>query len=172
MVASRAVLAATGCTLAVAGLIVFFRWARADLYPVSDQAILEIYTLHAVRGLWLLGPYSQFGWHHPGPLYFYLLAPFYALSSHKTIALHVGAFAINIGSLCGIAYLLMRNASAMVTCLVVLLFGVYLSRLEPVMTSYWNPHIVMLPSALFGQCGNESWMSSARRTLHSNNPME
>jgi hypothetical protein len=149
MVASRAVLGVIGSTLAVAGLVVFFRWASADLYPVSDQAILEIYTLHAVRGPWLLGPYSQFGWHHPGPLYFYLLAPLYSLSGHKTIALHMGAFAINLGSVCGVAYLLLRNASAMVTWLAVLLVGAYLSRLEPLMTSYWNPHVVILPSMLF-----------------------
>ena len=142
-------LAATASGLGVAGLTAFFRWASADLYPVSDQAILEIYTLHAVRGFWALGPYSQFGWHHPGPLYFYLLAPFYALSGHKTIALHIGAFAINMLSLCGIVYLLIRNASAAVTCLAVLMMGFYLSRLEPVMTSYWNPHIVILPSALY-----------------------
>jgi hypothetical protein len=36
------VLGVIGSTLAVAGLVVFFRWASADLYPVSDQAILQI----------------------------------------------------------------------------------------------------------------------------------
>src|SRR5262245_9076293 len=81
--------------LPIAALSVFFRWATGDVYPVGDAAILEIYTLHAVRGFWTLGPYSQFGWNHPGPLYFYLLAPFYVLSGQKTVALHVGAFSIN-----------------------------------------------------------------------------
>jgi len=142
-------LCALGGGLVVAGLTAFFRGSSGDLYPVSDQAILEIYTLHAVRGFWTLGPYSQFGWHHPGPLYFYLLAPWYALSGHKTIALHVGAFVINLLSLCGMAYVLVRQTAPLVACLAALGLGVYVSRLEPVLTSYWNPHIVILPSTLY-----------------------
>jgi len=38
---------------------------------VSDGAILEIYALQALEGKLLVGPYSRFGWHHPGPGYFY-----------------------------------------------------------------------------------------------------
>jgi len=81
-------LCALGSGLVVAGLTAFFRWSSGDLYPVSDQAILEIYTLHAVRGFWTLGPYSQFGWHHPGPLYFYLLRIFRLLFGDSEVQSH------------------------------------------------------------------------------------
>lgn len=135
--------------LLIATLSVFFLWAAGDLYPVGDEAILEIYTLHAVRGFWALGPYSQFVWHHPGPLYFHLLAPFYLLSGQKTIALHVAAFSLNLLSLCGVAYSVSRYATSGVACGAVLALGVYLYRLEPVISSYWNPHIVILPAALY-----------------------
>lgn len=46
--------------------------------PTSDTAVIEIYTLLASQGDLLLGPYSRFQWHHPGPFYFFLMAPFYA----------------------------------------------------------------------------------------------
>ena len=43
--------------------------------PASDFALLELSTDEALRGTQLLGPYSRFGWRHPGPAYFYLQAP-------------------------------------------------------------------------------------------------
>lgn len=136
-------------TLLVAGFSVFFRWSSGDLHPFGDPAILELYTLHAVRGVWYLGPYSQFGWHHPGPSYFYLLAPLYLLSGEKTIALHVGAFAINLLSLSAIGCTLYRYASTAVFCAGTLVLGAYVLRLEPIISNYWNPHIVILPAALY-----------------------
>jgi hypothetical protein len=35
---------------------------------VGDAALLELNVISALRGDQLLGPYSQYGWHHPGPL--------------------------------------------------------------------------------------------------------
>ena len=128
---------------------VFFDSAAGDVYPVGDSAMLEMYTLHAARGLWTLGPYSQFGWHHPGPLYFYLLAPLYGLSGEKTLALHAGAFAINLLSLCTIAYALIRYAAPGVCGVAAAAIGLFLFRVQPVFSSYWNPHIVLLPAAGF-----------------------
>jgi hypothetical protein len=128
---------------------VFFDWAAGDVYPVGDSAMLEIYTTHAVSGIWTLGPYSQFGWHHPGPLYFYLLAPLYVLSGEKTIALHVSAFAINLLSLCAIAYVLIRYAAPGVACAAAVALSLYVFRLQPIIASFWNPHIVILPAATF-----------------------
>ena len=50
----------------------------------------------ATRGRLLVGPYSRFGWNHPGPFYFYFQAPLYALSGHKAASLYAGALAINL----------------------------------------------------------------------------
>src|SRR5690348_17774394 len=52
---------------------------------------LESYTLYASRAQLLVGPYSRYGWHHPGPLYFYLLAPVYTLAGKSTPGLSAGA---------------------------------------------------------------------------------
>jgi hypothetical protein len=142
-------LAIVAGALLVAVPLVFFATAIDAVFPVGDVAMLEIYTLHASNGIWPLGPYSQFGWHHPGPLLFYLLAPLYLLSGDKTVSLHVGALAINLLSLCGLGYALMRFATPSVALAAVVALGVYLSGVESVITSYWNPHVVFLPAATF-----------------------
>ena len=49
-------------------------WTGAFDHPQKDTALAELYTRHAARGDLLLGPYSRFGWHHPGPLLYYLYA--------------------------------------------------------------------------------------------------
>src|ERR1043166_6073345 len=59
----------------------------SNFYPQGDMAVLEIGTLHASTGAQLLGPYSRFHWNHPGPLYFYLLVPFYVLSGRQSWSL-------------------------------------------------------------------------------------
>ena len=138
-----------GVALLIAVPATFFASAGTDVYPVGDSAMLEIYTRHAASGIRMLGPYSQFGWHHPGPLFFYLLAPLYLLSGGKTVALHAGAFTINLLSVCAIGWVLIRCARPAVAATVLAVLGLYLFRLEPVISSYWNPHVVMLPAASF-----------------------
>jgi hypothetical protein len=67
-------------------------------FPLADIAVLEIYTREALTGRLLVGPYSRMGWHHPGPLYFYLAAPIYALGAAKTAALSAAAFVLSLTS--------------------------------------------------------------------------
>jgi hypothetical protein len=137
-------------SLAIAGLLLVFvlpgyLQSAPQAYPVSDGAVIELYTLHAIRNFWHTGPYSQFGWHHPGPLLFYLLAPFYALSHLRTFGLQVGAFAINLASLLTIVLLLLRRATPGVASIGIVGVGIYVFRLTPLAASYWNPHIVAFP---------------------------
>lgn len=130
------------------GAAVFCDWAGGETYPVGDSAILELYTRHAAHGAWALGPYSQFGWNHPGPLLFYLLAPLYLFSGEKTIALHLGAFAINLLSVSAIVLVLLRYSAPGIAAAAAAAIGLYLYRLL-LISSFWNPHIVILPAAAF-----------------------
>src|SRR5689334_7708759 len=84
--------------LAAAAAIAATRHAAPN-FPVSDLAVGESYTILASQGRLLVGPYSRFSWHHPGPIYFYLLAPFYKALGSRTIGLEVGALAINMCSM-------------------------------------------------------------------------
>jgi hypothetical protein len=71
----------------------------APNFPVSDLAVTETYTILASQGRLLVGPYSRFSWHHPGPIYFYLLVPFYKALGSRTLGLQVGALAISLCSM-------------------------------------------------------------------------
>jgi hypothetical protein len=152
--ASTRLIAVVG--LAIAGVFV---WAlrlcsiartAAPTWPTNDGAMIELYTVHASHAAQFLGPYSQYGWHHPGPMLFYLLAPFYALSNHATFGLNAGALVINITSLAAIAWLAARRtrgpsslpAFSVGLSLLVMLF---ILRVPDVLTSTWNPHVALLP---------------------------
>jgi hypothetical protein len=72
----------------------------------------------------------------------------YVFSGEKTLALHAGAFLINLLSVSAIVLVILRYATAGVSCAAAAAIGVYLYRL-PIIASFWNPHIVILPSAAF-----------------------
>ena len=137
-----------GLLLAVvvcAALVLLSRRA-ADAPSTSDTAVIESYTLLASRAELLVGAYSRFQWHHPGPLYFYVLAPFYVLSGEKTAGLHAGAAAISIGSLALVAAVLVRRRGT----LAVLVGGslaLLAWRAAEATASPWNPHVPLLPMA-------------------------
>ncbi len=65
-----------------------------DVLFTGDGAALELRVLRAVRGVQFLGPYSRFGWSHPGPAYFYLASPFYELFGERGPALNLFAMAV------------------------------------------------------------------------------
>jgi hypothetical protein len=66
-----------------------------DVLFTGDGAALELRVLQAGRGVQFLGPYSLFGWSHPGPAYFYLALPFYELFGERGPALNLFALVVN-----------------------------------------------------------------------------
>ena len=91
-----------------------------------------------------MGAYSRFQWHHPGPLYFFLIAPFYALSGDKSTGLNAGAVAVSIAAMAIVAAVLMRRrpALAMFCSAALVLFA---WRASEAVASPWNPHVTLLP---------------------------
>src|SRR5262245_61181684 len=61
----------------------------------GDFALLEQATRHVWRGETLVGASSRFRWHHPGPLFFFLVAPFQAVFGEASTGLYVGTCAVN-----------------------------------------------------------------------------
>ena len=71
--------------LMVPYLVVAAPWYRSGWFPVQDQAVIDM----RVADLWsgeppLLGAFSRYGWSHPGPVFFYVLAPFRLLGADAT----------------------------------------------------------------------------------------
>lgn len=125
---------------------------QPNVAPVADHAVLEMYVRETKNSLLTFGPYSRFGWHHPGPAMFYILAPFYWLISTKNqIGLMIGAGTINIAS----AVLIVRslfdtNVSVEIRRLIaVVLLAVAGYVSFQTLTDPWNPFITLIPFLLF-----------------------
>jgi hypothetical protein len=74
LLTDRARVASWACLGAAAAFAVAMTLrGRPETYPAGDLAVAELYVVHTLRTAWPLGPYSQFYWHHPGPLMFQLL---------------------------------------------------------------------------------------------------
>lgn len=131
-------------TFALAG----FARQTAPYAPIGDLALIESYTIDASSGQLLVGPYSRFGWHHPGPLYFYVLAPFYELAGRRTVALSAAALWINLASLLALASILWSFGRGRLAVVTMTLMALYLYRVQVILASPWNPHVLVLPTLL------------------------
>jgi hypothetical protein len=118
------------------------------VFPEGDGAVMELSVLRAERGQELLGPYSRFGWHHPGPLYSYLQLPFYELFHRQYSALKIGAVAIATASVAGSMAIAGRfGGVGMLSWTFVVLTALH-SQYDWFIGSPWNPYVTILPYML------------------------
>ena len=115
--------------------------------PAGDIALIETSTIHAANGDQLLGPYSRFGWNHPGPLYFYVQAPFYVMSGYRSAGLSAGALVINLAALGLLVRVCMRASSGGFLAVAISMASVLFTyRASEMLASQWNPHVLVLPT--------------------------
>ncbi len=119
---------------------------RERIVPWGDDALLEAKVREVGHHLVLLGPYSRFQWHHPGPALFYLLAVPYRILGSRSFALNVGALLVASASIALIAWLVWRRVGAAGVWWTMAVVGIYLWALGPdVLRTPWNPWITILP---------------------------
>lgn len=88
------------------GMIVAQTWTW---YPPSDYGLIELSTRDVGTHTPLVGPFSRFGWNHPGPLLFWTLAPPYRLFGAEPAGLFVGAGSVNLAAIGASATILYRR---------------------------------------------------------------
>jgi hypothetical protein len=112
----------------------------------GDFAFLELATRSALRCKAMVGPYSRFGWDHPGPAAFYWFAPFYEASGQQAAALGVAAAAIFGASLAVVIVACRRAAGpwAGVAAAVVCGWLVEVWGWRSIGNA-WNPVVVVAP---------------------------
>jgi len=122
--------------------------ARAADRVVTSQdiAVIELYTDLASHGRLLLGPYSRFGWHHPGPLYFYLQAPLYGASNRAGASLFTGAVAINVVAFSILLWTILRQGRPVLATVVGIACLAVALRSPRLLASPWTPHVTILPT--------------------------
>ncbi|HLM17971.1 MAG TPA: hypothetical protein VK549_09135 [Acidimicrobiia bacterium] len=130
-------------------VVLLFRSPFHHWTPVGDVATAglrtaEVGTSHTP----LVGPYSHFGWAHPGPLLYEILAVPYRLLGGRTAGLLVGALLINALAIVIVVSRLFRTFGLAVAFLGAAVFGMMTWSLGTSLLWYpWNPNLCVLPFA-------------------------
>jgi len=134
----------------VPALTILARFAFRDVLLTGDFAAIDA----RVRDVWsgtlpLLGPYSN-GFSHPGPLYFYVLAPLDWLFGGASWTIVAGGALLHIVAIALAARLAWRRGGLGLTLLVLATFALStLGATDRLLLDPWNPHIAMPFFVLF-----------------------
>jgi hypothetical protein len=113
---------------------------------IGDSAIIQIYADDIPGKLPLVGVYSRFDFHHPGPFLFYLVAiPVHIFGAY---GLALTASAVAIASLGGILFTMYRRGGAGLFAIGVVLNVILMRSMALDVLSAWNPYILILPFGL------------------------
>ncbi|MBI2705175.1 MAG: hypothetical protein HYX32_07800 [Actinobacteria bacterium] len=122
--------------------------------PGGDRAVIELHVRDVGQKTPLVGPYSRYGWSHPGPLVYWVLAIPYRVLGSASSALLSATVVLNLVSVAGtlaIAWRRGRLPLLAMTALAISLLGRFL--LATTLTDPWNPYVTVLPVLLFISLG-------------------
>jgi hypothetical protein len=114
--------------------------------PTGDYGLIELHAMDVPANLPLFGVYSRFGFHHPGPLLFVLLAG--PVRLFGSTGLLLGAALVNAAAVVGAVIVLRRRGG--IPLLVIGTLGLVLLELAASgqLTDPWNPFVPMFPFVL------------------------
>jgi hypothetical protein len=121
----------------------------SEYHPSGDQAIIELNVRDVFHAPPLLGPYSRFGWFHPGPALYYALALPYWLTGGSSASLAFAALVLNALAVVGILLIARRRGGLAVLLLTGLIVEVLVLRLGAQFTrDVANPYVTVFPFLL------------------------
>lgn len=117
--------------------------------PSGDWAVLTMRVEDVGRHTPLVGPYSRFGWNHPGPLMYWLLAVPYHLFGDRPEALLAAAATLNALTVAALSAVAWRRGRLPLVALTMAATAILIHAMGPAMIrDPWNPFITLLPLAL------------------------
>jgi hypothetical protein len=144
----RLAVALTLVPLAVSALHLSVRYGNA-YKPGGDLALAELWMRDVGRRPVLVGLISRDGWHHPGPVAYYLMALPYRLLGSRATAVDVAALAVNAAAVTGIATYARRRGGAALMLISLLGCALLMRSLgADEVRLPWNPYVTVLPYAL------------------------
>lgn len=118
--------------------------------PWGDQGAIQLATDRAARFTQLVGPYSRFGWSHPGPLWFYLLAGPYRLFGGTGRALAAATVVVTGVAAVGVVVVVSRFGGASAGRWAAAAVVAEVAVLGPAtVAQVWNPVAIIVPTTLF-----------------------
>jgi hypothetical protein len=139
------------CTLLpfLASAIRLAAGAGSGYHPFADIATIESLVRDVGHHWLLVGPYSRFGWFHPGPALYYLLAVPYRFSGGSSGSLAFATLCLNAAAVSGILLVARRRGGRillLITAVAVLLLMRSLGA--QFLRDPWNPYVTVLPFLL------------------------
>ncbi|MCU0312364.1 MAG: hypothetical protein MUE36_15640 [Acidimicrobiales bacterium] len=125
--------------------------ALGDVWrPSGDWAVLALRVSDVGNGSPLVGPYSRYGWNHPGPMLYWALAGPYHLLGREPVDLLFGTALLNALAFAGTLGLAWRRGRLPLVLLTGATLALLSQGLGPeVLRDPWNPYITLAPVALF-----------------------
>lgn len=118
--------------------------------PTGDWAVLNLRVDDVGRLTPFVGPYSRFGWNHPGPLLYWLLAGPYHLLGGRPVALLAATALVNAAAVAVTLFLAWRRGGLPLLLGAGAALAVLSHSIGPaLLRDPWNPYITILPLALF-----------------------
>lgn len=128
------------------------RAAGRDITFGADFALSMMLTSDAFDGDLLLGAYSRMQWSHPGPAWYYAMAPGYELLGSDGAAF-VSSFLFVQAAMAALVVLAAGRARPWAQPLAAaVILGYGLAMPETLLVTPWNPFALLLPTALFLVC--------------------
>ncbi|SDE72461.1 hypothetical protein SAMN05660485_01674 [Blastococcus fimeti] len=119
-----------------------------DLTLGSDFALTALDVTDAGRLDQAVGPYSRWGWAHPGPAWFSLLLPVFAMLGSTGAALVVASLTLH-GFFAALVVAAAGRSRPWAQPLAAGLLLLYVLRMpDRVFALVWNPYALLLPTAL------------------------
>jgi hypothetical protein len=133
--------------------------AGRNWYPAGDWSVLELRTRDVGSSATpLLGPYSRFGWNHPGPLLFWLFAVPYRLLGQSSSTMLLASALANAGAILGLGVFAWRRGRSPLVAGATIGLAILCTHLGPsFVRDPWNPSITVLPFALFVVLAWSAW---------------
>lgn len=147
---TRAVLAGLAVVVVVpylVGLVVL--WSRPWWHLGGDEALVGLRSWDVGGETPWLGPYSRYGWNHPGPLLFWVLAAPVHLLGEVGRGATTGALVVNAVAAVTVVVLVARRAGLVAAAGSVALVAVLVAGTQYVLWSVWNPHVTLLAFLVF-----------------------
>lgn len=125
--------------------------AGRDYVPVGDIALMDLRVRDVLSSdIPLVGAYSRFGWNHPGPTPFYLLAPLSIVSGQPAWATQVGNALLQGAVVAVIAWVAWRSGGLPRLLAALALVGLAFGAMGPSMVlDAWNPNVAFPMFVLF-----------------------
>jgi hypothetical protein len=133
-----------GLALLIVGHLVFV--TSRSYGTAGDWAFIELRTADVFSGRSpLTGAWSRYGWNHPGPALFDLLALPYLLLGSSWQGLWIGAMLLNVAAIVAAVWLLSPHRRSLAIAVALAALWALAGGTPHLFTDPWNASVVVLP---------------------------